>query len=52
MPTNAELDVLRVLWDQGESTVREVHVAIVERRNVGYTTVLKQMQVMLRFMQQ
>jgi predicted transcriptional regulator len=46
MPTNAELDVLRVLWDQGESTVREVHVAIVELRGVGYTTVLKQMQVM------
>ena len=45
-PTDAELDVLRVLWDRGESTVREVHEAVARLRNVGYTTVLKQMQVM------
>jgi BlaI family penicillinase repressor len=46
-PTEAELDVLRVLWGRGASTVREVHAAIAEKKPVGYTTVLKQMQVML-----
>jgi predicted transcriptional regulator len=35
-----------VLWDHGASTVREVHTVISERKQVGYTTVLKQMQVM------
>jgi predicted transcriptional regulator len=47
-PTDAELDVLRVLWDRGASTVREVHDVIAETRAIGYTTVLKQMQVMHR----
>ena len=47
-PTDAELEVLRVLWDRGESTVREVHDAIAPDKPVGYTTVLKQMQVMKR----
>ena len=47
-PTDAELDVLRVLWDRGPSTVREVHVIVSARKDVGYTTVLKQMQVMHR----
>lgn len=45
-PTEAELDVLRVLWDRGPSTVREVFDAIAVDKAVGYTTVLKQMQVM------
>jgi len=45
-PTDAELEILRVLWDHGASTVREVHTVISERKPVGYTTVLKQMQVM------
>jgi BlaI family transcriptional regulator, penicillinase repressor len=45
-PTEAELDVLRVLWKRGPSTVREVHDEIARSRDVGYTTVLKQMQVM------
>ena len=45
-PTDAELDVLQVLWRQGPSTVREVHEAIARTKAVGYTTVLKQMQVM------
>jgi BlaI family penicillinase repressor len=47
-PTEAELDVLRVLWDRGASTVREVHEAVSAAKPVGYTTVLKQMQVMRR----
>lgn len=47
-PTDAELEILRVLWARGESTVREVHEAISTVKAVGYTTVLKQMQVMHR----
>jgi BlaI family penicillinase repressor len=47
-PTDAELEILRVLWARGASTVREVHEAISAIKDVGYTTVLKQMQVMHR----
>ena len=47
-PTDAELEVLRVLWKLGPSTVREVHGDISQTKPVGYTTVLKQMQVMQR----
>jgi BlaI family penicillinase repressor len=46
VPTEAELSVLRVLWERGASTVREVFEAIATGKRVGYTTVLKQMQVM------
>ena len=46
VPTEAELGVLRVLWDRGASTVREVFDVIAAAKDVGYTTVLKQMQVM------
>ena len=45
-PTDAELGVLRVLWERGASTVREVFEAVAAGKDVGYTTVLKQMQVM------
>lgn len=45
-PTDAELDILRVLWERGASTVREVHEVVARLRDIGYTTVLKQMQVM------
>lgn len=45
LPTEAELVILQVLWKQGASTVREVHDALA-KRGIGYTTVLKQMQVM------
>jgi predicted transcriptional regulator len=47
-PTDAELEILRVLWVRGASTVREVHEAVSATKDVGYTTVLKQMQVMHR----
>jgi len=43
-PTDAELAILRVLWDRGPSTVREV--AEVMGRQAGYTTVLKLLQIM------
>jgi BlaI family transcriptional regulator, penicillinase repressor len=45
-PTDAELDILRILWERGPSTVREVYEQISAQKPVGYTTVLKQMQVM------
>lgn len=45
-PTNAELDLLRVLWRLGPSTVRDVHEALAAERGVGYTTTLKLLQIM------
>ena len=46
-PTNAELNILGVLWDLGPSTVREVFREVSRvRANTGYTTVLKLMQIM------
>jgi len=44
-PTDGELEILRVLWQRGPSTVREVHEAL-EERPTGYTTVLKLLQIM------
>ena len=46
MPTEAELDILNVLWDRGPSTVREVHEALYREEGAGYTTALKLLQVM------
>ena len=45
-PTDAELAILQVLWERGESTVREVHEALKDIQGSGYTTVLKLMQIM------
>lgn len=45
-PTDAELAILRVLWERGPSTVRQVHEALLEARETGYTTTLKLMQIM------
>jgi BlaI family transcriptional regulator, penicillinase repressor len=45
-PTPAELEILRVLWQRGPSTVREVHACLSEGRAPGYTTVLKMLQIM------
>ena len=44
-PTDAELAILRVLWEHGPSTVRQVHEALSDRET-GYTTTLKLMQIM------
>jgi len=46
LPTEAELEILNILWAIGPATVRDVHTRI--GKGVGYTTVLKQMQVMHR----
>lgn len=45
-PTDSELAILSVLWKRGASTVREVHQDLVPASPVGYTTVLKLMQIM------
>ena len=45
-PTDGELDVLRFLWKNGPSTVKQVHEAVNKTKPVGYTTTLKVMQVM------
>ena len=45
-PTASELEILRVLWTRGPSTVREVHEALSEKKSLGYTTVLKLLQIM------
>ncbi len=45
-PTDAELEVLRVLWDHGPSSVRFVNTELNKNREVVYTTTLKMMQVM------
>jgi len=45
-PTEAELDILNVLWQRGPSTVREVHETLYRDEGAGYTTALKLLQVM------
>lgn len=45
-PTDAELEILQVLWENGPSSVRFVNDELAERRDVGYTTTLKLMQIM------
>jgi BlaI family transcriptional regulator, penicillinase repressor len=45
-PTPSELEILQVLWSRGPSTVREVHDALSVTKQLGYTSVLKLMQIM------
>jgi predicted transcriptional regulator len=45
-PTDAELAILRVLWDRGPSTVRQVFEVLSAEKDLGYTTVLKMLQIM------
>jgi BlaI family transcriptional regulator, penicillinase repressor len=45
-PTEAELAILRVLWQRGPCTVREVNDALQKARGTGYTTTLKLLQIM------
>ena len=52
-PTDAELEILQILWNYGPATVREVHERLAgqrsgDRRDVGYTTTLKNMQNMVQ----
>src|ERR1700751_4517440 len=45
--TEAELEILNILWAQGPATVKEVHEKLALTKDTGYTTTLKIMQVML-----
>src|SRR5580704_10988783 len=45
-PTEGELELLGVLWLKGPATVRELHEAVSQERALGYTTVLKLLQIM------
>ena len=45
-PTEAELELLRVLWERGPLTVREIHDALSDDKATGYTTTLKILQKM------
>lgn len=45
-PTDAELAILRVLWQRGASTVRDVTDSLQKERGTGYTTALKLLQIM------
>jgi BlaI family penicillinase repressor len=45
-PTASELEILQVLWERGPSTVREVYLVLSAHKPIGYTSVLKFMQIM------
>jgi BlaI family penicillinase repressor len=45
-PTASELEILQILWNRGPSTVREVLDSLNEKKSMGYTGVLKLLQIM------
>ena len=45
-PTEGELEILRVIWEKGLASVRDVHEELSKSKDVGYTTTLKLMQIM------
>jgi BlaI family transcriptional regulator, penicillinase repressor len=45
-PTEAELEILQVLWERGPCSVREVNDVLSAKRDIGYTTTLKFLQIM------
>src|SRR3982750_5027999 len=45
-PTEGELEILRVIWEKGLASVRDVHEELAKTKDVGYTTTLKLMQIM------
>ena len=45
-PTESELEILQVLWEKDQASVREVHEELLQYKDVGYTTTLKLMQIM------
>jgi predicted transcriptional regulator len=46
LPTSSELEILQAIWQRGPSTVREVYRTLAADRDIGYSTVLKFMQIM------
>lgn len=45
-PTESELEILKILWDKENATVREVHEELSKNKDSGYTTTLKLLQIM------
>ncbi|MDQ7818609.1 MAG: BlaI/MecI/CopY family transcriptional regulator [Melioribacteraceae bacterium] len=45
-PTDSELEILQILWQKGPATVKSVNEILSEKKDVGYTTTLKLMQIM------
>jgi len=45
-PTKLELTILRVLWEKGPGSVREIQARLSESKETGYTTALKMLQIM------
>ena len=45
-PTESELEILQILWQNGTATVRDVHEELAKTKDAGYTTTLKLMQIM------
>lgn len=45
-PTESELDILKILWEKKQCSVRDVHTVLATTKDVGYTTTLKLMQIM------
>lgn len=45
-PTESELEILQILWQNNSATVRDVHEELAKIKDVGYTTTLKLMQIM------
>lgn len=45
-PTESELEILQILWEKGQATVRDVHEILEKNKDAGYTTTLKLMQIM------
>jgi len=46
IPTAAELEILNILWQKEPLSVKEIHVELIKKKEVGYTTALKIMQNM------
>ena len=46
-PTESEMEILQILWKEGDASVRHVNQILIQKREVGYTTTLKLMQIML-----
>ncbi len=46
IPTESELAILQIIWDKDQATVRDVHELLAQKKDTGYTTTLKTMQIM------
>lgn len=45
-PTESELEILQIIWEKGQCSVRDVHEVLEKTKDAGYTTTLKLMQIM------